>query len=442
MTLRISKSRSLSHSTPLSHNYDFETATPTLPSMTSSISVQSLYDYFSTFFNGNQEQYVSTYPAPTAGNLFTGDIYSGCTYDPSHNRIFFIPKKQYTQVNKKGHLIDCASNQIVEFELNAALPANTEFVGGVYSPIDNNIYLIPQDSATTTWYYIDCDNYINVNNAPGGSSPTIITLGTYTGIANVVAQGGVYNPIQNKIYLIPGTGTGATNFYYISPNNSSSTVTLHQTFADTIGSYYGGCYSPAENRIYMAPYGASTNSTWYYIDCNNADGSKVQPITNPGVSIATAFIGLVYCPTNNCIYLVPNGIYQSTSSNWYIDCNPLTPNSSKFVAIQGVTFGTNNGVFRGGVYSPPNNRIYLIPNRYVVNITSMWYIDCNTNTFVAYAPNPVTTDNGYQSGVFCPTNNTIYMAPRAQTTTWAYIQVLGGKPSDMSLMSGALFNKF
>jgi len=381
--------------------------------MTSQIT-NVIQPYFSTFFNANQEQYVSTYPAPSSGSLTTADIYSGCVYDPSHNRIFFIPKLQYTNVSKKAHLIDCATNQLVEFELNAALPANTEFIGGVYSPTDNNIYLIPQDNATTTWYFIDCDTYINPNNAAGGSSPTIVTLGTYTGVASVTASGGVYNPIQNRIYLIPSSGGATTDFYYISPNGSSSTVTLYQTVGGTIGSYFGGCYSPYENRIYMAPFGASTNSTWYYLDCNNSDSNIVQSISNPGVITSTAFVGLTYSPTNNRIFMIPYGIFQSSRSNYYIDCNPSTPNTNKFVAIQGVTFGSNNLVFRGGVYSPPNNRIYLIPYRNTPTVPNAYYIDCATSTFVSYAPNFATNNEAYMGGAYCPTNNTIYIAPRKE----------------------------
>jgi len=53
----------------------------------------------------------------------------------------------------------------------------------------------------------------------------------------------------------------------------------------------------------------------------------------------------------------------------------------------------------GGVYSPTQNRIYLVPS-IQSNQTNWHYIDCDTGVVVAYAHGVTVVVNAYGAGIF------------------------------------------
>ena len=153
-------------------------------------------------------------------------------------------------------------------------------------------------------------------------------------------------------------------------------------------------------------------------------------------AVANAYIGGVYSPTQNRIYLVP--FAQSNQTNWhYIDCATGTV----VAYAHGVTAVVN--AYQGGVYSPTQNRIYLVPFAQA-NQTNWHYIDCATGTVVAYAHGVTAVANAYFGGVYSPTQNRIYLVPLAQSnqTNWHYVQEFSQAEISPSLMASALFNKF
>ena len=127
----------------------------------------------------------------------------------------------------------------------------------------------------------------------------------------------------------------------------------------------------------------------------------------------------------------------------------LSPIHAKNLAVEfaagtyarGVTAVAN--AYYGGVYSPTQNRIYLIP-RSQANQTNWHYIDCATGTVVAYAHGVTAVAYAYVGGVYSPTQNRIYLVPRAQSnqTNWHYIAEFSQAEISPSLMASALFNKF
>ena len=99
-----------------------------------------------------------------------------------------------------------------------------------------------------------------------------------------------------------------------------------------------------------------------------------------------------------------------------------------------------SGDYWGGVYSPTQNRIYLVA--FGRTTPSTWhYINCNTEppTVIAYTTGTTLTGS-YLGGVYCPFQNRIYFAPHAQaiSTTWHYLQPLTTANASISYSSSAL----
>ena len=350
-----------------------------------------------------------------------------------------VPSYSRSNYNIQGvnNYIQTLLSQIYAFSgansySRTAIVANSAYIGAVYSPTQNRIYFVPYSQGTAfigpapgnlteNWHYIDCNTG---------------TVGTYLNPNISVSSaywGGVYSPTQNRIYFAPYNqgaafpGNPNTQFWqyidcntgvvgtYLNPNNAIS------------GAYRGGVYSPTENRIYFvpaaqaAPYPANPNTQyWHYIDCNTG---TVGTYLNPNNSVSFGYRGGVYSPTQNRIYFVPGTQADRIYTVWhYIDCNTgllgTYPNPGNCVS----------GAYDGGVFSPLQNRIYFIPRSqaapYPANPnTQYWhYIDCSaTGSTVIIGtylnPNNV-VDIGYSYGVYSPTENRVYFIPRSQAAPY------------------------
>jgi hypothetical protein len=129
---------------------------------------------------------------------------------------------------------------------------------------------------------------------------------------------------------------------------------------------------------------------------------------------------------------------QADETNWhYIDCSDGSVNAY----AHGVT--AVNGAYYGGVYSPTQNRIYLVPYGQA-DETNWHYIDCSDGSVNAYAHGVTAVDGAYVGGVYSPTQNRIYLVPLAQAdeTNWHYIQEFSTAEIPPSIAANALFNKF
>ena len=93
---------------------------------------------------------------------------------------------------------------------------------------------------------------------------------------------------------------------------------------------------------------------------------------------------------------------------------------SKVISYEGIT--AVNYAYSGGVYSPTQNRIYLVPFGQASQDT--WhYVDCDTGDIVGYSHGVTAVDYAYAGGVYSPTQNRIYLVPFGQATqdTWHYL---------------------
>ena len=134
--------------------------------------------------------------------------------------------------------------------------------------------------------------------------------------------------------------------------------------------------------------------------------------------------------------------HVSTLVNYFKNLSISNSGSEVFVQSYSNTSGSLSAGYIGGVYSPTQNRIYLVP--YVQSSSTTWhYIDCNIGLIVGYTA-PSLTSGAYQGGTYSPTQDRIYMIPNNQSTAtfWNYIDCATGSQAPKSIMAGPLFNKF
>jgi hypothetical protein len=179
----------------------------------------------------------------------------------------------------------------------------------------------------------------------------------------------------------------------------------NDVFLDGVSeAYYSGVYSPTNNFIYLMPDGQSKYTGWHYLQCSNnlyntyfctSDGQYPGTIFNFLQQGNNNYHGGVYSPTQNRIYPIPN-TNDSYQTVWqYIDCATGFVNTYASVPLC--------GTYEGGVYSPTQNRIYFIP---AGGNGSQWlYIDCNTGLVTGYPSTPGLTGHG---GCYSPNENKIY----------------------------------
>jgi hypothetical protein len=386
--------------------------TQIIPNMRmSNYSRSGLYNYLSELLSRNKNIDNDLRSYTHGATVVEGSYGTGGVYSPTQNRIYLVPYGQSSSTT--WHYINCETGSIVAY--TGILLASLAYAGGVYSPTQNRIYFIPHvQSSSTTWHYIDC----NTGNVVGYTAPSLISMAYF---------GGVYSPIQNRIYMTPHEQSIFSTWHYIDCNTGN--VVGYTALSLISVAYRGGVYSPTQNRIYFVPAFIASQPTWHYIDCNT--GNLVS--YSHGVT-AISYVGGGYSPISNRIYLAPHG--QTLETTWhYIDCN-----SGSVIGYPAPSL--TNFSYSGGVYSPLNNRLYLVPFNRASSF--IWhYIDCNSNTVVGYSA-PTLANNAYSGGIYSPTQNRIYFSPSTASlnSTWHYIEILSSDYISTSLMAGPLFNKF
>ena len=126
---------------------------------------------------------------------------------------------------------------------------------------------------------------------------------SYEGISaeRFAYQGGVYSPTQNRIYLVPYTQADEATWHYVDCGTGAIVGYSHGVTA-VYSAYAGGVYSPTQNRIYLVPYNQAPEATWHYVDCGTGD---IVGYFHSVTAVSDAYIGGVYSPTQNRIYFVP-----------------------------------------------------------------------------------------------------------------------------------------
>jgi hypothetical protein len=399
----------------------------TLPDMQQNGYTQvGLTNYINSIKQVNSEGKVVKYSHGIGVIVDSG--YFGSVYSPTQNRIYLVPYQ--ISDDATWHYINCLDGSVNAYTHSTGIITDRAYVGGAYSPNQNRIYLVPYGiSNVATWHYIDCSD----------GSVVGYVHGFGTGIVTNAYQGGVYSPLQDRIYLVPRGISDETDWHYIDCSDGSVINYTHATGITVNDAYVGGVYSPSQDRIYLIPFGHSNVANWHYIDCS--DGSVNSYVHGFGTGITiNGYFGGVYSPTQDRIYLVPFG-HANVASWHYIDCSDGSVNSYVH------TFGTTlpSAAYTGGVYSPTQDRIYLIPLP-IASVASWHYIDCSDGSVNAYVHGFGTSisANAFIGGTYSPTDNRIYLTPNSisDEADWYYIKPLTAANVNISLMSGAMFNKF
>jgi hypothetical protein len=262
-------------------------------------------------------------------------------------------------------------------------------------------------------------------------------------ITDFAYNGGVYSPTENRIYFIPAFISRLTAWHYVNCDTGTIVEYTHGYLLDEIefNAFRGGCYSPTENKIYLIPYGIADTSNWYYIDCSGVTDSNLIVSYTHSLStlpVNNAYEGGVYSPTQNRIYMVPLG--QADQLKWhYIDCNNGSVN--EYSNTSGIT---NDSIenYNYGVYSPVDNRIYFCPNN--SSGDPVWhYINCDNGTIGSYTHNINTSNIGTSiGGIFSPTENKIYFVSSSLGSSNFYgLSLLADHHPSRVLMANGMFNK-
>ena len=182
--------------------------------------------------------------------------------------------------------------------------------------------------------------------------------------------------------------------------------------------YRGAVYSPSQDRMYFVPATldpVGEPGPWHYVNCQTNQLVPYLP-ANQMLS-GHSYWGGAYSPTQNRIYLAP---YSGTVSTWhYIDC----ASDTAVAFAHGQTM--QSGAYRGAVYEPVNNRIYFVP--YGNSDGATWhYVNCVNGAIVAYSHLTTAGSNAYMGGVY--RDGKIYFIPsyRSGGPTWHYIDCSTG----------------
>jgi len=244
-----------------------------------------------------------------------------------------------------------------------------------------------------------------VGSYPNGSGVTPSQYGYF---------GSVLSPTQNRIYFVPLAQGNVASWHYYDCETGEVVAYLNGMGDVLANAYAGGVYSPTQNRVYLNPYFQGNETNWHYIDCNTGD---VVAYAHGSSAVQQGYVGGAYSPTQNRIYFCPN--YQAAETEWqYVDCD--TGNVVAYEHGHGATLQLS--AYRGAVYSPTQNRIYLTP--YVQGPESVWhYIDCDTGDVIEYTHGASVVLYGYFGSTYSPTQNRIYLIPNLQAPEddWHYI---------------------
>jgi hypothetical protein len=398
----------------------------------SNYSQERLTEYIEELKTGSTGR-IYPFVLPKVSTNTTLFAYFGGVYAPSQNRIYIVPRVKSSE--NEWFYVDCNTGKIVGYTYTVVASILVQYNGGVYSPTENRIYLVPNQFANieSKWHYIDCsnDNEENVVEYTHGATVT-----------DYAYNGGVYSPTENRIYFIPAFISGSGTWHYVDCN-TGAIVGYNHAFGATLSEnvFKGGCYSPTENKIYLIPHAESDETKWHYIDCSGV--TDVNLIVEYSHSLGTlpvnnAYEGGVYSPTQNRIYMVPLG--QADQDNWhYIDCNDGSIN--EYPNTSGITSDSLEN-YSYGIYSPVDNNIYFCPNN-SYNVSVWHYINCDDGTIGSYTHgiNTANITNG-TGGVFSPTENKIYFISNSLFVPNFYgLYLLADRHPSQVLMANGMFNK-
>lgn len=306
-----------------------------------------------------------------------------CPFEQSNKPVWhFVACDGYKDDYSYGDIVPYLNNIVVE---------NKGYSDLVYEDINDRIYMIPYNQAIKSdFHYIDCyGDYIDeYGDYIDEYECTNVKLVSYDNnfsneMDSEAYYGGIYDSENKRIYFIPYKQSSKEKWHYINCDanddyDAGEMVSYkHKTNIYDDYAYAGGVFDPINKRIYFIPYCQATKEIWHYINCDiNSDDYDIGEIVsykhNSDNLLNYAYVGGSYCPTNNRIFFVPYG--QTKSDTWHgIDCSKNTVFSYKHGKKNELV---ENNAYKGSVYDSDNDIIYFVP--FAQSKNSIWhYIDCS-----------------------------------------------------------------
>jgi len=267
--------------------------------------------------------------------------------------------------------------------------------------------------------------------AQGSNTPQLITYPVFSADygANYIKASNAYSGgvlVGDKIFFSPWNQSQNPYFAWHYLDLTSGKLKLYSiwTVNNPVALAYQGAVVDQNELVWFMPSEQGNQTKWHYVDPKknwNGPDSIITVVNGP--TKTNPYRGGVFVPSLNRIYLIP--FNQSNEPTWhYIDT--VTKTVVGYSQNSGVTPVAN--AYFGGVLAP-NGRIYLIP--YNQASASHWhYIDTNTGNVVAYPQNSGVTPvaaSAYQGGALT-SNGKIYLAPsqQADEANWHYIDINTG----------------
>ena len=307
---------------------------------------------------------------PISGSMqMVANAYSGGVYSSEQQRIYLVPFNQATQAD--WHYIDCSrgSHRFVAYKHRlGAQVVSQAYKSGVHVPHQARIYLVPfSQAAETHWHYVNCRT---------GKIVAYEAL-YFNAAVHGAYQGGVYSPPNRRIYLVPFAQATQPEWHYIEVGGGGGGGTDEArvvAYAHGQGgedhmennAYNGGAYSPNQGRLYFAPNNQVVRPHWHYVDTRTGRVCAYEHGASDTLVKSSAYHGAIYSPEQDRIYLMP--FFQATRPVWhYIDCR-----SERVVAYR--HYLNVKCQFQGGVYLPNEKLIVLVAFQ-SANTDSVYKID-------------------------------------------------------------------
>jgi hypothetical protein len=373
-----------------------------------------------------------SYPNTFGGNMAPSAAYAFSVYCPTQDRIYHTPYEQSDL--DLWHYTDCVDGLLHEYPTgigDGTLPG-TFYSGGVYDPDQQRIYLTPNNATATDWHYIDCSN------AAQEADTAVVTSYTHAGVTSVSIgyTNGVYSPNEQRIYWCPQAQV--TTWHYIDTTQSTPTFGAYNAPAGhTANDYSDAVYAPSQDRIYFIPSGGSDKANWNYIDCTDGTATNVKLYAHGlGAIVNGAYRGGVYSPTDDRIYMGPNGIAEDATWH-YIDCSTASQGAGTAV-VTGFATGSPAGIDNSFgwassmAHDPDRDRVYIILQN---GGQATWFYFDIANSGVTPSLIGFAVTNSKQSfgATYSATQKKLYITPRAesQLSPWYFIDTSAAEAADL-----------
>ena len=347
-------------------------------------------------------------------STFEINSYIGGVYHPLLDRVFFAPYGQNT--SNYYHSVDTKDDSIIQTEHGLTPGLAGGYYGGSYDSINHEVIFCPHN-ATTSWLKVDTFGVYSLYTIAPAPSP----------VSPTSYAGSVF--MNNYIYFVPFGDSNQANWHRYNCLSQSVQTYAHGVVGLPQYAFLGGCYDPVGQRMFLVPYANSSSSTWYYI----TPLGTVTSYANAQAIPANEFTGGAYDPYNHYIWLVS----QTTNGTWYyIDLNTPNPTVNSYTTGQTIL-----GSYNHAQYCPKSNRIYLIPYSQS-NATTWHYIDCYTKTMISYDTSAYLTLFQFRYRGSTYAKGKVYLSPNNNGNANFHLTIDSGAGGDApeSFISSAIMN--